>query len=121
MRAARVLEWPRRAISSLGSRRWWRRAYGLRHEVREEARLQIAVGQLTGVYKKMVRGVIALAFRCKTTGGSLVTTDETADYRLGHRRRRPRLADEAYAIRVLDALHSDHAPAVREHDGRRLV
>jgi 8-oxo-dGTP diphosphatase len=33
----------------------------------------------------------------------------------------PELADEAYAIRVLDALHGDDTPAVREHDGKHLL
>ena len=31
------------------------------------------------------------------------------------------LSAEAYAIRVLDALHSDHPPAVRHHDGTHLL
>jgi 8-oxo-dGTP diphosphatase len=31
------------------------------------------------------------------------------------------LADEAYAIRILDALHDNHPPAVRQHDGVHLL
>jgi 8-oxo-dGTP diphosphatase len=69
----------------------------------------------------MVRGIIALVFHCKITGGSPVTTEETADYRWATEDDVRDLAEEAYAVRVLDALHSDHVPAVRVHDGRRLV
>jgi hypothetical protein len=29
--------------------------------------------------------------------------------------------DEAYAVRVLDALNGDHPPAVRHHDGVHLL
>jgi 8-oxo-dGTP diphosphatase len=46
---------------------------GLRREVREETGLDIEPGALTGVYKNMPRGIIALVFRCKITGGQLVT------------------------------------------------
>jgi ADP-ribose pyrophosphatase YjhB (NUDIX family) len=50
---------------------------GLRREVREETGLDVEPIALTGVYKNMNRAIIALVFRCKTTGGQLSTTDET--------------------------------------------
>ncbi|MGH3274537.1 MAG: hypothetical protein ACRDNZ_09510 [Streptosporangiaceae bacterium] len=31
------------------------------------------------------------------------------------------LVSEAYAVRVLDALHDNATPAVRQHDGVHLV
>ena len=31
------------------------------------------------------------------------------------------LADEAYAVRVLDALADEHSPAIRQHDGVHLL
>jgi 8-oxo-dGTP diphosphatase len=31
------------------------------------------------------------------------------------------LMDQAYAVRVLDALSGDHLPAVRHHDGVHLL
>ena len=37
---------------------------GLRREVREETGAEIEVGPLTGVYKNMQRGIVALVFRC---------------------------------------------------------
>jgi hypothetical protein len=69
----------------------------------------------------MTRGIIGLVFRCKITGGELTTTDETASYLWATDAEISDLADEAYAIRVLDALHADHSPAVREHNGKHLL
>jgi 8-oxo-dGTP diphosphatase len=42
---------------------------GLRREIREETGLDIEPGPLTGIYKNMPRGIVALVFRCKITGG----------------------------------------------------
>ena len=89
--------------------------------LREETGLEVEPDQLTGVYKNMKRGIVALVFRCKITGGSLTTTDETADYRWASQREIPELAEEAYAIRVTDALSMRATPAVRQHDGHHLT
>lgn len=94
---------------------------GLRREAREETGLEVEPDQLTGVYKNMKRSIVALVFRCKITGGSLTTTDETADYRWASQQEIPHLADEVYAIRVTDALSQRASPAVRQHDGHHLV
>jgi ADP-ribose pyrophosphatase YjhB (NUDIX family) len=94
---------------------------GLRREAREETGLDVEPVALTGAYKNMTRGIIALVFRCKITGGELTTTDETAAYRWADEHAIRELSAEAYAIRVLDALHSDHPPAVRHHDGTHLL
>src|SRR3954469_9135931 len=40
---------------------------GLRREVREETGAEIEVGPLTGVYKNMNRGIVALVFNCHLT------------------------------------------------------
>ena len=76
---------------------------------------------LTGVYKNMPRGIIALVFRCKITGGALATNDEATGFRWAAETEIPSLMDEAYAIRVLDALHDTTAAAVRPHDGVHLL
>ena len=66
--------------------------------------------------------IVSLVFRCEAIDGTA-----------HHRATRPRalrwatreevseLADEAYAIRVLDALDAASPPAVRAHDGVKLV
>jgi 8-oxo-dGTP diphosphatase len=94
---------------------------GLRREVVEETGLHVEPVSLTGVYKNMTRGIVALVFRCKITGGELATTDETAGFRWADRAEVAELASEAYAIRVLDALHGDEPPAIRQHDGVHLL
>ena len=94
---------------------------GLRREVREETGLDVEPIALTGVYKNMNRAIIALVFRCKITGGQLSATDETEAFRWAAETDIRELASEAYAIRMLDALH-DHGPAaVRQHDGKQLL
>ncbi|MEV4065696.1 NUDIX hydrolase [Nonomuraea dietziae] len=94
---------------------------GLLREVEEETGLQIEPVALTGVYKNMTRGIVALVFRCKVVGGQLTETDETRDFRWVTADEVRALASEAFAVRVLDAVHSDHAPAVRQHDGEHLL
>jgi 8-oxo-dGTP diphosphatase len=94
---------------------------GLRRETREETGLDVELIALTGAYKNMVRGIIALVFLCKITGRELAITDETTAYRWADQETICELAAEAYAIRVLDALYNDHPPAVRHHDGKHLL
>ena len=94
---------------------------GLRREVREETGLDVEPIALSGIYKNMTRAIVNLVFRCKITGGELAVTDETADFRWADERAIRELAAEAYAIRILDALRGDTAPAVRHHDGTRLL
>jgi len=94
---------------------------GLRREVREETGLDVASVALTGVYKNMNRGIIALVFCCKVTGGQLNTSDETEAFRWVTEAEIRELASEAYAIRVLDALHSQAPAAIRQHDGSQLL
>ena len=94
---------------------------GLCREVREETGLDIEPIALTGIYKNMTRGIIALVFRCKITGGQLAISNETAAFRWAPADDIPAIASEAYAIRVLDGLRADTSPAVRQHDGTNLV
>jgi 8-oxo-dGTP diphosphatase len=94
---------------------------GLRREVREETGLDVEPVTLTGVYKNMNRGIIALVFRCKITGGDLTTTDEASAFRWATKPELPKLMPEAYAIRVQDALHEPDTTAIRPHDGTHLL
>jgi 8-oxo-dGTP diphosphatase len=94
---------------------------GVRREVREETGLDVEPVALTGVYKNMPRGIIALVFRCKITGGSLATSDETAAFRWATKHEISDLAAEAYAVRITDALGDHQPPAIRQHDGTHLL
>ncbi|WP_245766997.1 NUDIX hydrolase [Streptomyces colonosanans] len=42
---------------------------GVAREALEETGIHIEVDELTGVYKNMTRGVVALVFRCKPSAG----------------------------------------------------
>lgn len=94
---------------------------GLRREVREETGLEVEPIALTGVYKNMVRGIVALVFRCGITGGTASRqTGETTALRWLTPAEIPELMDEAYAVRLLDAI-GDRPPAVRAHDGHHVI
>ncbi|MGW5689360.1 NUDIX hydrolase [Nonomuraea sp. NPDC003754] len=94
---------------------------GLVREVEEETGILVDPVALTGVYKNMARGVVALVFRCKAIGGQLAKTKEAQAFRWVDADEVRVLASEAFAVRVLDAMEHDHAPAVRQHDGARLI
>jgi hypothetical protein len=69
----------------------------------------------------MCRGVVALVFRCTITAGELAATDETEHFCWADEHDVRRLAAEAYAIRVLDAMRSEPGAAIRHHDGVHLL
>jgi 8-oxo-dGTP diphosphatase len=94
---------------------------GLRREIREETGLDIEPDALTGVYKNMPRGIIALVFRCKITGGHLTANDEVTAFRWADQADIRQFTSEAYAVRLLDALREGAAPAIRQHDGTELL
>jgi 8-oxo-dGTP diphosphatase len=93
---------------------------GLVREVLEETGLRVEPEVLTGVYKNMRRGIIALVFRCRIIGGEPHATNEVQEVAwLPPDQVRERM-HEAYATRLLDALDSGH-PAIRAHDGLSLL
>ena len=69
----------------------------------------------------MTRAIVDLVFRCKITGGALAANDEASGFRWAAETEVPDLMDEAYAVRVLDALRETAAAAVRPHDGVHLL
>ncbi|WP_329492162.1 NUDIX domain-containing protein [Kitasatospora sp. NBC_01246] len=94
---------------------------GVRREVYEETGIKVSVERLTGVYKNVNRGVVALVFRCHPEGGSEQLSDEsTAVAWLTPEEVTDRMG-EVYAVRLLDALQGEAAPHVRTHDGRALI
>lgn len=95
--------------------------HGLRREVLEETGLTVEPVALTGVYKNVSRGIVALVFRCRAVGGQLTSSDETAELRWLAAEDVESLADQAYAVRITDALQCATPPTIRTHDGVRLV
>ncbi|PJN36066.1 NUDIX hydrolase [Streptomyces sp. CB02959] len=94
----------------------------LQREVLEETGIKIALpATLTGIYKNMTGLIVSMVFRCEEIDGTPTTGEETRALRWATREEVTKLADEAYAIRVLDALDATSPPAVRAHDGVKLI
>ena len=94
---------------------------GLVRGVFEETGLEVKPVSLTGVYQNMPRKVVALVFRCRLVSGELCPNDEATAFRWVSASEVPGLLDEAYAVRVLDALRYDRTASVRAHDGVSLI
>ncbi|MEW1913627.1 NUDIX domain-containing protein [Kitasatospora sp. NPDC085895] len=93
---------------------------GVCREVLEETGVEVAVERLTGVYKNMALGVVALVFRCRPVGGVPSVSDESTVVQWLPADEAVAKMGDMYAIRVRDALATGD-PAVRAHDGQQLV
>jgi len=92
---------------------------GVIREIAEETGVIVEVERLTGAYKNLARGVVALVFRCHPIEGTATPTDESQRVQwLTPDEIADRMAP-AFAIRVLDALTD--GTASRAHDGIHLV
>ena len=92
---------------------------GVRREVYEETGLHVKVDRLTGIYKNMNRGIVALVFRCHVETGREVTTSESRRVEWMTLGAANTVMAPAYYVRVADALTSD--VAIRAHDGTDLL
>jgi 8-oxo-dGTP diphosphatase len=88
---------------------------GLIREVKEETGLTVAPIGLSGVYKNMRRGIVALVFQCRVVSGRPLATEEATEVRFLDPDEVRELMDEAYACRLLDSLESE--VSIRSHDG----
>lgn len=94
---------------------------GLKREVLEETGHRIEPIRLTGVYKNMTRGVVALVFVARVVSGELRTTAETSRVEWWTPDAITQHVEEAYAVRILDALAPGEHASVRIHDGHHLL
>src|SRR5450759_1811889 len=92
---------------------------GVQREVMEETGVQVTVNGLTGVYKNMNRGIVALVYRCSIAAGNPRTSSETTSVRWVYRDQIDAVMSPAYATRVHDAFSP--AAASRAHDGVNLI
>ncbi|MEU4764626.1 NUDIX hydrolase [Actinosynnema sp. NPDC023794] len=92
---------------------------GVRREIAEESGITVEVERLTGVYKNITRGVVALVFRCRPLTMNTTTTDEASAVRWMTRDEVREHLDPAYAIRVFDAF--EQQAQHRIHDGVNLL
>ncbi|WP_405712755.1 MULTISPECIES: NUDIX hydrolase [unclassified Streptomyces] len=93
---------------------------GVVREVLEETGIHVEVDELTGVYKNTTRGIVALVFRCKPSGGTERTSAESVAVEWLTQEQISERMSEVYAIRLLDALDGA-GPHVRSHDGKHLI
>lgn len=92
---------------------------GVRREVLEETGLEVSVERLTGVYKNLARGIVALVYRCRPAAGEPHATDETREIRWMTTEEVQLAMVPAFGVRVLDAFKD--APQSRAHDGVDLI
>ena len=93
---------------------------GLRREVREETGVDIEIEALSGVYKNMTRGIVALVYRCRARCEPDAQTDEATAIQWHALDAISGLMPPAYAVRITDAINADGVPT-RAHDGTHVV
>ena len=89
-------------------------------EVLEETGYAVLPEQLTGVYKHMGLGVVALVFRCRLVGGEARINDEAGEVLWLDSEKAAAQMTEAFAVRVTDALAGPW-PHIRHHDGTHML
>lgn len=91
----------------------------LLREVKEETGLDIAIDGLSGVYKNVAAGVVALVFRASPSAGQLTLNDEVTAFRWLTLDEVGEIVHPVFAARLLDAALNK--VAVRDHDGERII
>ena len=92
---------------------------GVQREVMEETGLTVTVERLTGVYKNLTHGIVALVYRCRPAGGDPHATEEAREIRWMTKEEVQSAMVPAFGVRVLDAFEG--APQSRAHDGVNIV
>ncbi|MCW2643294.1 MAG: hydrolase [Dactylosporangium sp.] len=93
---------------------------GVRREVEEETGVLIEPERLTGVYKNLKLGVVAMVFRARVIGGQPGPTEESQRVDWWTRDAVAAQMAETFAVRVTDALDAEQ-PAIRVHDGVHVL
>jgi len=92
---------------------------GVRREVLEETGVSVTVDRLTGVYKNMTHGIVALVFRCTPITCKPISTPEAVAVQWASLPAITDAMDPAYAVRITDAFEPNiHT---RAHDGVDLI
>lgn len=92
---------------------------GVRREVLEETGLTVEVERLTGVYKNLTHGIVALVYRCRLLAGDAHPTAEAREVRWMTTEEVRKAMTPAFGARVLDAFEA--VPQSRAHDGVNLI
>jgi 8-oxo-dGTP diphosphatase len=92
---------------------------GVQREVLEETGLAVTVERLTGVYKNLAHGIVALVYRCRPAAGAPHATEEACEISWMTREEVQAAMTPAFGVRVSDAF--EEAPHSRTHDGVNLL
>jgi 8-oxo-dGTP diphosphatase len=92
---------------------------GVRREVLEETGLAVTVERLTGVYKNLTHGIVALVYRCRLAEGEPHDTEEAREIRWMTKEEVQSAMVSAFAVRILDAF--EQVPQSRAHDGVNIL
>ena len=92
---------------------------GVIREVAEETGAQVAIERLSGVYKNVKSGIVAIAFRCRLLTEPTEQTQEAVEVSWINPAAVPGVMTPTFAARVLDAF--EPMPQVRTHDGTNLL
>ncbi|MEU8493720.1 NUDIX hydrolase [Pseudonocardia alni] len=93
--------------------------HGVQREIAEETGVTVAVESLSGVYKNMKIGVVALVYRCRPVSGEATPTEESQRVEWLTVDEIQQRMMPAYAVRVLDALTA--GPCSRAHNGTTVI
>jgi 8-oxo-dGTP diphosphatase len=93
---------------------------GVRREVLEETGVLVEPERLTGVYKNLKLGVVALVFRARAVDGDPGPTEESSHVEWWTPATVEQEMDETFAVRILDAI-DNHDTVIRLHDGTHLL
>lgn len=78
-----------------------------------------APSPLTGVYKNMTQGIVALVSRCRLASGPEPYPDEAEQISWVSLEGLERRVEEVYAVRIFDAIDTEEA-SIRAHYGARM-
>lgn len=92
---------------------------GVRREVAEETGVQVEIERLSGIYKNVKDGIVAVAFRCHPITEPLTETAEARQVCWIDIDEVHSLMTPTFSTRVLDAFAD--VPQVRAHDGMNLI
>jgi ADP-ribose pyrophosphatase YjhB (NUDIX family) len=94
---------------------------GVVREVLEETNIVVRPVRLTGIYKNMNLGVVALVMRAEIVSGEAKPMAESSEVDWWPRDRVSAEMSEAFAVRILDALDHLGSADIRHHDGVKLL
>ncbi|GAA4820415.1 NUDIX domain-containing protein [Actinomycetospora corticicola] len=95
---------------------------GVVREVLEETMVQVQPERITGIYKNLARGIVAIVFRCRPIAGIATPTDESVEVAWFSLAEVVELLNPVFAVRVTDAArYSTYGVQSRSHDGVKIL